>query len=332
MIRRLSLAFGPGTYPYPNFGLEEYLLHHVEREECILYLWQNEKTVVIGRNQNAWKECRREELNAAGGHLVRRLSGGGAVFHDLGNLNFTFLTEKENYDIVRQTEVILRAARRLGVDAERTGRNDITVCGRKFSGNAYYETGDRCFHHGTILLSVDKEEMARYLSVSREKLKSKSVDSVRSRVANLSEFVPELTVEQMKECLAESFGEVYGLSAELLPAARIDERETAERTERFASWQWNYGRKIPFTDEGSRRFSWGEVQVSVTVKEGRVSEGKIWTDALDTEFVKRAQGALSGMAWDREGIKARLEALECETELQRTMKCELTSLVCGMIE
>ena len=206
MIRRLTLALGPGSYPYPNFGMEEYLLYHVEEEECILYLWQNEKTVVIGRNQNAWKECRREELEAAGGHLVRRLSGGGAVFHDLGNLNFTFITRKDNYDVTKQTEVILRAVKKLGVNAERTGRNDITVDGRKFSGNAYYETGDFCYHHGTILLSVDKEEMARYLNVSREKLRSKSVDSVKSRVANLIEFVPDLTVRRMRDSLEESAG------------------------------------------------------------------------------------------------------------------------------
>ena len=232
MIRRLTLALGPGSYPYPNFGMEEYLLYHVEEEECILYLWQNEKTVVIGRNQNAWKECRREELEAAGGHLVRRLSGGGAVFHDLGNLNFTFITRKDNYDVTKQTEVILRAVKKLGVNAERTGRNDITVDGRKFSGNAYYETGDFCYHHGTILLSVDKEEMARYLNVSREKLRSKSVDSVKSRVANLIEFVPDLTVRRMRDSLEESFGEVYGLPADPFPPERLCEDEIRERTER----------------------------------------------------------------------------------------------------
>ena len=286
MIRLLTLAHGPGTYPYPNFGMEEYLLYHVEEEEGILYLWQNEKTVVIGRNQNAWKECRREELEAAGGHLVRRLSGGGAVFHDLGNLNFTFITRKENYDVTKQTEVILRAVKKLGIHAERTGRNDITAEGRKFSGNAYYETGDFCCHHGTILLSVDKEEMARYLNVSREKLKSKSVDSVRSRVTNLCEFVPDLTVRRMGQCLEESFGEVYGLPVRPFPPERMDESEAAERTARFASWDWKYGRKIPFSDESAARFSWGEVQVLVLVEQGRVREAKIWSDALDTDFIR----------------------------------------------
>ncbi|MCQ4827359.1 MULTISPECIES: lipoate--protein ligase [Hungatella] len=332
MIRLLTLAHGPGTYPYPNFGMEEYLLYHVEEEECILYLWQNEKTVVIGRNQNAWKECRREELEAAGGHLVRRLSGGGAVFHDLGNLNFTFITRKENYDVTKQTEVILRAVKKLGIHAERTGRNDITAEGRKFSGNAYYETGDFCCHHGTILLSVDKEEMARYLNVSREKLKSKSVDSVRSRVTNLCEFVPDLTVRRMGQCLEENFGEVYGLPVRPFPPERMDESEAAERTARFASWDWKYGRKIPFSDESAARFSWGEVQVLVLVEQGRVREAKIWSDALDTDFIKAAEEALGGMVWSRNAAAARFSALSCVTLLQETMRRDLQDVICNMIE
>lgn len=331
MIRHLTLAFGPGTYPYPNFGMEEALLYRVGEEECILYLWQNEKTVVIGRNQNAWKECRKEELEAAGGHLVRRLSGGGAVFHDLGNLNFTFITRKANYDVARQTEVILRAVKKLGINAERTGRNDITVNGRKFSGNAYYETGDFCCHHGTILLAVNTEEMAAYLNVSKEKLKSKSVDSVKSRVANLCEFVPDLTAKQMAECLKESFGEVCGLPVEPLSAERIKEDEITEKTARFASWDWTYGRRIAFSDESVKRFSWGEVQILVRVDEGRVREGKIWSDALDTELTEKAEQFISGMVWSRKAAEAALGCLVCRTQLQETMRNDLKEMICSMI-
>lgn len=170
MIEKLYTIESGSLNPYLNMGLEEYLMYHTGREECILYLWQNERTVVIGRNQNAWKECQTEELEGDGGYLARRLSGGGAVFHDLGNLNFTFLVRKENFNVEKQTEVILRAVNSLGIHAEKSGRNDITVDGCKFSGNAYFRTGDYCYHHGTILLHADRELMEKYLHVSDKKL------------------------------------------------------------------------------------------------------------------------------------------------------------------
>ena len=134
MIEKLYTIESGSLNPYLNMGLEEYLKYHTGREECILYLWQNERTVVIGRNQNAWKECQTEELEGDGGYLARRLSGGGAVFHDLGNLNFTFLVRKENFNVEKQTEVILRAVNSLGIHAEKSGRNDITVDGCKLFG------------------------------------------------------------------------------------------------------------------------------------------------------------------------------------------------------
>lgn len=140
MIEKLYTIESGSLNPYLNMGLEEYLMYQTGKEECILYLWQNERTVVIGRNQNAWKECHTEELEGDGGYLARRLSGGGAVFHDLGNLNFTFLVRKENFNVEKQTEVILRAVNSLGIRAEKSGRNDITVDGCKFSGNAYFRT------------------------------------------------------------------------------------------------------------------------------------------------------------------------------------------------
>lgn len=205
MINRLIWLETDNTYPYRNLAMEEYMTNHVPDGTCILFLWQNRHTVVIGRNQNCWKECRVDFLEEEGGYLVRRLSGGGAVFHDLGNLNFTFIVRKTDYDVERQLQVILEAVRRLGIQAEKTGRNDITVEGRKFSGNAFYQTGDCCYHHGTLLVHADKENMSRYLNVPREKLASKGVSSVKSRVANLDEFCPGLTVDRVKAALAEAF-------------------------------------------------------------------------------------------------------------------------------
>ncbi len=221
-MKRLSYMINRETNPYHNIALEEYLLDHVAEDEVILYLWQNRKTVVIGYNQNAWRECRVEALSEDGGFVARRLSGGGAVFHDLGNLNFTFLARRADYDVEKQSEVILRAVQSFGIPAIRNGRNDLTVEGRKFSGNAYYRRGDCCYHHGTILIRADKGLMGNYLTVSKEKLKSKGVESVKSRVVNLEEYVPELTISQMEEALVRAFGDVYGGAVEIIGKALED--------------------------------------------------------------------------------------------------------------
>ena len=193
MINRLSYFISSSTNPYLNLAVEEYLLETVKPNQLILYLWQNERTVVIGKNQNAWKECRFQELEADGGHLARRLSGGGAVFHDLGNLNFTFLMPSSDYDLSKQMSVILEAVRSLGIDAQKSGRNDVTVDGKKFSGNAFCQKGTNSYHHGTLMLRVDTQKVARYLNVSEKKLRSKGVSSVTSRVCNLCDFIPDLS-------------------------------------------------------------------------------------------------------------------------------------------
>jgi lipoate-protein ligase A len=300
-INKLSYIISDDTNPYHNIALEEYLLHNVEEQECILYLWQNRRTVVIGYNQNAWKECRTETLEADGGFLARRLSGGGAVFHDLGNLNFTFLVRKANYDVDKQSEVILRAVQQLGISAERSGRNDLTVDGRKFSGHAFYQTGDCCYHHGTIMIAADTEQMAKYLNVSGEKLKSKGVDSVRSRVGNLTDFKPDLTIEQMKAALLLAFGEVYGGESEnkpeLIPEERISQAKIAERQAHFGSWEWKYGRKIPFQYEINRRFAWGEMTIQLDVSEGVIRQAAVWSDGLDIEFPRKLERLLPGVRY-----------------------------------
>lgn len=243
MITKLSYCITDSTEPYENIALEEYLLTHVEPGQCILYLWQNRNTVVIGRNQNAWGECRVRELEEAGGFLARRLSGGGAVYHDMGNLNFTFLVRQEDYDVDRQLSVIQEAVRAFGLDAQKTGRNDVTVDGRKFSGNAFYKTGPFCYHHGTLLVNVDTAQMSRYLQVSKAKLASKGVASVRSRVVNLSELAPEITVQSLTDSLLKSLAQVYGLPAREL--SMPEQSVLQPRRDFFASWAWRLGAKSP---------------------------------------------------------------------------------------
>ena len=292
MINRLIWLETDNTYPYRNLAMEEYMTNHVPDGTCILFLWQNRHTVVIGRNQNCWKECRVNFLEEEGGYLVRRLSGGGAVFHDLGNLNFTFIVRKPDYDVDRQLQVILEAVRRLGIQAEKTGRNDITVEGRKFSGNAFYQTGDCCYHHGTLLVHADKENMSRYLNVPREKLASKGVSSVKSRVANLDEFCPGLTVDR------EAFSQVYGQVAEKMEEKELPEDAIGPLTEKFESWQWKYGRKIPFEHEMEQRFAWGGIQMQFHVDGGRIQEVNVFSDAMDQELIGNLSERLKGCPYD----------------------------------
>lgn len=302
MIDRLYCIETDNTYPYKNLAIEEYLTMHTEPGECILFLWQNRHTVVIGKNQNAWKECKVNFLEEEGGYLVRRLSGGGAVYHDLGNLNFTFCVRKADYDLARQTEVLLEAARLLGVAAERTGRNDMTADGRKFSGNAFLEKNGFCYHHGTLLVDVDKDMMSRYLNVDKEKLESKGVSSVRSRVANLTEFVPGLTIGRTAEAMRKAFGKVYGLPVETLPENRVDMAEVGQLMKRFEAADWKYGRKIPFTYEMAGRFPWGGIALQLRVDEGKIQEAAAHSDAMDEAFISRLPGLLSGLPYEEWAI------------------------------
>ncbi|MFA0889099.1 MAG: lipoate--protein ligase [Synergistales bacterium] len=274
--------------PWQNLAIEEFLLDRVKPGSMTLYLWQNERTVVIGRNQNAWRECRTDLLEREGGRLARRLSGGGAVYHDLGNCNYTFLAKPKSYDFERQVKVLIATFRLLGIEACFGGRNDITVEGRKVSGNAFYRGRSGRFQHGTILVSVDMERMARYLSPSKMKLASKGVASVRSRVANLSEIRPGISVGEIREALGRVFQEEFG-AAEILDAASVSaEKRVAELREKYAGRPWVYGKSPDFDMQLEHRFDWGEVQIGLTVKGGHVAEGRVFSDAMDA-------GAIAGL-------------------------------------
>ena len=299
MIEKLYLCEGDSFDPYYNLAVEEALLNTVENA-CILYLWQNQNTVVIGQNQNAWKECRTALLEKEGGKLARRLSGGGAVFHDLGNLNFTFLMPSEDYDLNRQFAVIEKACHLLGIPAERSGRNDVLSEGRKFSGNAFYRGKHTSYHHGTLLMDVDMEKLGRYLSPSKAKLEAKGVSSVRSRVVNLKEICPELTIEKMKAAMVQAFTQVYALPVQSMTAADLDAEAVEALRSRNAQWEWNYGKKLPFSVSVEGRFPWGGVEIGLNVESGVIQNAKVYSDAMDETLPGRLEAALTGkrMAMD----------------------------------
>ena len=290
MITNLQYYMASGMDPYANLATEKHLLEHVSPGCCILYLWQNENTVVIGRNQNPWAECRLSLLAQEGGKLARRLSGGGAVFHDKGNLNFTFLVNAEDYDLNKQLSVIQTACGYAGIATERSGRNDVLADGAKFSGNAFYQSQGKAYHHGTLLIDVDMEKLGRYLSPSKAKLQSKGVSSVRSRVVNLNTLCPDLDCDTMKAHMLRAFQHIYGLSATAAPIPPSLPEETAH----MGSWDWLYGKKLPMSFECEGRFPWGGVQLQLQCEAGRVTAAKVYSDSMDWTLAPRLEKAFIG--------------------------------------
>ncbi len=282
------------TNPYRNLAAERYLLEHIPAGSVTLYLWQNKKTVVIGRNQNPWAECNMALLRNDGGHLVRRLSGGGAVYHDSGNLNFTFLTDISAYNLDRQLNVIITALQNLGIKAEKSGRNDILVDGRKVSGNAFYTSGSKKYHHGTLLLDVKTDKMAKYLTVSPLKLKAKGVSSVKSRVLNLKEVCPTLTVPVLQNALINAFAEIYGSKPHRLNAADFNEAELLSYEQEFKNDDFRLGKRLPFTWQTEARFDWGSFTLCCKIDGGKVEEAQVYTDSMDWQLLNGAGQFFNG--------------------------------------
>ena len=292
-----------GTDPRQNLAIEEALL--LSDPQCpTLFLWQNAHTVVIGRGQNAWKECRSQLLEEEGGTLVRRSTGGGAVYHDLGNLNFSFVMPKGLYDVPRQLNVIRGAVARFGIKTEASGRNDIVLkdSGAKFSGNAFRLTQTSALHHGTILMDVDMGKLGRYLQPSKAKLDAKGVQSVRARVGNLKELAPDITIEKLKAALFEAFREEYGPADLLAWEEKLNGDEVRELTAKYRDWDWTYGKTPRFDVTLETRFPWGGVELLLSLKNGIVQEARCFTDANDPELGDRVSHALTGSRFSQDGL------------------------------
>lgn len=317
MIEKIAVCHSASLDPYYNLAVEEVLLESVEQGESILYLWQNAATVVIGHNQNPWKECRVGHLEEDNGHLARRLSGGGAVYHDIGNLNFTFLCCDKDYDLKKNLSVIVEACRANGIAAEISGRNDILVQGCKFSGNAFYHTHGNSYHHGTLMVNVDLKQVERYLSPSKAKLKAKGVDSVRSRVINLCELAPSITCKSLSQDMVKAFEKVYGLQPQQLKIEELDQNTIEILKQRNASKEWLYGRDLPLNFSCSDRFPWGELTIELGVEKGKVDAVKVWTDSIDWQLSSILEQALIGRDFSTKQLAEALNAAELKPDIRQ---------------
>ena len=230
-----------------------------------------------------------------------------------------------DYDLPRQMSVILQAVRALGIDAQKSGRNDVTVDGKKFSGNAFCQKGNNAYHHGTLMLQVDTQKVASYLNVSEKKLRSKGVSSVTSRVCNLCDFMPQLDRAQMQQQLLTALGEVYGLAPQPLENSFLDRERVAQLEERNASWEWKFGRKLAFTWERDERFDWGEVQLQLQIDQGIIQDALLYSDALDAEFLAPVREHLLGCRMEPDSLQEALSAL-ADTDQHRQILSDLMSL------
>ncbi|MGY3856029.1 lipoate--protein ligase A [Aeromonas intestinalis] len=313
----LRLLISDSHDPLFNLAVEECIFRQMDPRQRVLFLWRNANTVVIGRAQNPWKECNTRRMEEDGVTLARRSSGGGAVFHDLGNSCFTFMAGKPGYDKSISTAIVLDALKRLGVEAFASGRNDLLVAtpdgDRKVSGSAYRETHDRGFHHGTLLLDADLSRLANYLNPDPKKLAAKGITSVRSRVANLSELLPGVDHERVSEALLEAFFAYYGervkpehISPERLP----DLPGFAETFARQRSWEWNFGHAPSFSHQLDERFGWGGVELHFDVEKGVIGRVQIFSDSLDPAPLDALAERLPGIAYRPEAIGALLSELQ----------------------
>lgn len=312
--------------PWNNLALEEHLFEQLaaadpaepDRLGAILYLWQNDQTVVIGRNQNAWAECNTAQLETDGGFLARRTTGGGAVFHDLGNLCFSILLPQSTFSVDRNFQFITDAMIAEGIPAVRSGRNDILVDGLKFSGNAFRLNNGVGLHHGTFLVHSEFTRLARYLTVNTAKLQAKGITSVRSRVANLNTIKPDLSIPHMMRTIETAFLAAYCQSAPGSETWTIVRQTDSDYQAdpvyqglcaKFASWDWRYGHTLQFDAQVDEHFAWGQFQIGFTVKNGFVDSNQIWSDALDTDFIEAVGAVLKGCPFHSEALVHAVAAL-----------------------
>ena len=269
-------------------------------------------TVVIGRYQNPWSECDVQKMEEDNIILARRQSGGGAVFHDLNNTNFTFLSGINEYSKERNNGIITKALESFGVNAYASGRNDILVDEKKISGSAFKLKKDRAFHHGTLLINTDMKRLARYLTPSPKKLQAKGVSSVQTRVANLADYNPVINHESICQAIIKSFSDYYGIETapEILDHSRLSSIPgLINYFNLMKDWDWRFGKTPEFSHRMDEKLTWAWVELYLDVQEGIISEAKLYSDALISDLILEINKILVGCRYKKEELSLSFESL-----------------------
>ncbi|MDX1413111.1 MAG: lipoate--protein ligase [Candidatus Promineifilaceae bacterium] len=317
------------TDPRINLAIEEFLLRFVKIDEPLLLFYVNEPAVIIGRNQNTLEEVDPLFVKEHNIHLVRRLSGGGAVYHDLGNLNFSFVTPGQEglHKFERFTKPVIRVLQQLNVDAHLRGRSDIFVGDRKISGNAQYASKGRMFSHGTLLFNTDIEVMLKAINPRQIKIESKAVKSVRSFVANIQEIQPGIkNINRLKKSILE--GIFAPKPVQRFELNKEDWQQIYEISEeRYQTWEWNVGRSPQFNVQKSERFPIGKVDVRIDVKKGHIQGVKIYGDFFGKKDVDALEHLLIGARYDPDALSATLDNVEIEPYFGGLTRSEFLELI-----
>lgn len=321
------------TDPSINLALEEYVLQNFGENDTYLLFYVNQPSIIIGRNQNTIEEINTDYVDKHDIKVVRRLSGGGAVYHDEGNLNFSFITKDDGnsfQNFAKFTQPVVEALNKLGVPAELKGRNDLIVNGRKISGNAMFSTKGRMFSHGTLMLDSEIENVVSALKVKKEKIQSKGIKSIRSRVANISEFLDEkVSMEDFKEIILRYIFEVEDVNE--VPRYELTEKDWENvkqiSKERYQNWDWNYGKSPTFNIQESHKFDAGLVDVRLDVKKGIIENCKIFGDFFGVGEVSVIEERLSGVRHNRQAIEEALADVDVPHYLGRISKEDFINLI-----
>lgn len=320
------------TDPQINLAIEEYVLRTMDvDEDSYLLFYINEPSIIIGKNQNTIEEIDTDFVEKNNIKVVRRLSGGGAVYHDLGNLNYSFITKDDGEsfrNFQKFTEPVVEALRNIGVNAELIGRNDLLVDGRKISGNAQFSTKGRMYSHGTLMFDTEIDTVVSALKVRKDKIESKGIKSIRSRVANISEFLDEaMTIEDLRmEILKSIFGGEENIKYKVLTEKDWKNIHKLSK-ERYANWEWNYGKSPKFNVQHSERFPVGSIDVRLQVNKGLIEDATIFGDFFGIGEIEKVQEKLRGVTYSRQAIEEALTDIDIPTYLGGITREEFIQLI-----